>query len=397
MPVIAPRHAIAAVYAGLFFGIGVFVPFFPVWLQHRGFDAAMIALALAIPQVVRLVTMPLGGLLADHSGRPRATLIGYSLGTALCFVFIALAPGATFILVALGVVAAFWQPSLPVLDAYAVARRREGLVDYGRVRLWGSMAFIGGNLVAGGLLAGLAGPVSHDAVIWLIVAGSVAAALAASALREASPLPRPAKAPADRRPRRAFGGLAPVLLVGMVAAALVQSSHAALYAFASIEWHSKGLSDGTIGLLWSLGVLAEVVLFHFGTRVTHHLGPERLLLLGGLAGLLRFAAMALDPPLLLLLLLQPLHALTFGCTYLGTVELVARHAPPGRGASVQGIAACATAIAMAGATLVSGPLWQSFGAQTFLVSAGLATAGALLALACASMRADQPHSAGSGG
>lgn len=392
MPLIAPRHAIAAVYAGLFFGIGVFMPFFPVWLEGRGFDAAMIALALAVPQVVRLVTMPLGGLLADRSGRPRATLIGYACATALCFAGIAFAPNTTFILIGLGLAATFWQPSLPVLDAYAVARRREGLIDYGRVRLWGSMAFIGGNLIAGGLLGGLfVGPVPVDTVIWLIVGASVAAALAAATLQEV----RPVHHVGAVRPGFLLKGLAPVLLVGLAAAALVQGSHAVLYAFASIMWHGKGLSDTVIGLLWSLGVLAEVVLFHYGTPVTRRLGPAKLLLIGGLAGVLRFGAMALDPPLLLLLLLQPLHALTFGCTYLGTVELVARHAPPGRGASVQALAAWATAIAMAGATFAAGPLWQAFGPGAFLASAGLAALGTALALAAGWTR--QPQSSGSGG
>ncbi|WP_371346667.1 MFS transporter [Ancylobacter sp. IITR112] len=396
MPLIAPRHAISAAYAGLFFGIGVFMPFFPVWLEGRGFDAAMIALALAVPQVVRLVTMPLGGLLADRSGRPRATLIIYAAATALCFAGIAFAPSASFILIGLGLAAVFWQPSLPVLDAYAVARRREGLIDYGRVRLWGSMAFIGGNLLAGGLLGGaFLVAVPPDTVIWLIVAASVAAALAAATLREVRPAPHemPPGGPA-RRPS-ALKGLAPVLFVGMAAAALVQSAHAVLYAFASLMWQGKGLSSTLIGLLWSLGVLAEVVLFHYGTRVTRRLGPEKLLLIGGLAGVLRFSVMAMDPPLLFLLLLQPLHALTFGCTYLGAVELVARHAPPGRGASVQALAAWATAIAMAGATLVAGSLWQGFGPGAFVASAGLALAGTGLALLAGRLR--QPQSAGSGG
>ncbi|WP_018391376.1 MFS transporter [Ancylobacter sp. FA202] len=392
MPLIAPRHAIAAVYAGLFFGIGVFMPFFPVWLEGRGFDASMIALALAVPQVVRLVTMPLGGLLADRTGRPRAALIVYAAATALCFAGIAFAPSATFILIGLGLAAVFWQPSLPVLDAYAVARRREGLIDYGRVRLWGSAAFIGGNLLAGGLLGGaFVVAVPPDTVIWLIAGASVAAALAAATLREVRPAPHE-----TARPRGfVLAGLAPVLFVGMAAAALVQGSHAVLYAFASLMWQGKGLSSTLIGLLWSLGVLAEVVLFHYGTRVTRRLGPEKLLLIGGLAGVLRFGVMALDPPLLLLLLLQPLHAFTFGCTYLGTVELVARHAPPGRGASVQALAAWATAIAMAGATLAAGPLWQAYGPAAFLASSGLAGLGTLGALLAGRLR--QPHSAGSGG
>ncbi len=191
MPILAPRHAIAAVYAGLFFGIGVYMPFFPVWLAGRGFDPALIAFALALPMSVRLFTTPLGGILADRSGRPRATLVLYALMTALCFAGIALAPSALLILVGLGLAASFWQPSLPVLDAYAVARRAEGVLDYGRVRLWGSLSFIGGNLLAGLLLGGtFFAALPHDTVIWLIVAGSVGAAAAALLLDEAKPAPR---------------------------------------------------------------------------------------------------------------------------------------------------------------------------------------------------------------
>lgn len=394
MPILAPRHAIAAVYAGLFFGIGVYMPFFPVWLAGRGFDPALIAFALALPMSVRLFTTPLGGILADRSGRPRATLVLYALATALCFAGIALAPNAVLILVGLGLAASFWQPSLPVLDAYAVARRAEGVLDYGRVRLWGSLSFIGGNLLAGLLLGGsFFAALPHDTVIWLIVAGSVGAAAAALLLDEAKPAPR-----AERQTSgRGLAGLPPILLVGIGAAALIQASHAVLYTFASIHWHGEGLSDTTIGLLWALGVIAEVVLFHSGTRVTRRLGAERLLLIGGLAGLLRFGAMAFDPPPLLLLLLQPLHAATFGCTYLGTVELVARHAPAGKGASAQAMAAWATAIAMTAATLAAGPLWQAFGALSFLASAALAGAGAVLAVVAGLMRTAQPQSAGSGG
>lgn len=399
MPILAPRHAIAAVYAGLFFGIGVYMPFFPVWLAGRGFDPAMIAFALALPMSVRLFTTPLGGILADRSGRPRATLVLYALMTALCFAGIALAPSALLILVGLGLAASFWQPSLPVLDAYAVARRAEGVLDYGRVRLWGSLSFIGGNLLAGLLLGGtFFAAMPHDTVIWLIVGGSVGAAAAALLLDEAKPAPRAERrTPGRGLAGRAFAGFPPVLLVGIGAAALIQASHAVLYAFASIRWHGEGLSDAVIGLLWALGVIAEVVLFHSGTRVTRRLGAERLLLLGGLAGLLRFAAMAFDPPPLLLLALQPLHAATFGCTYLGTVELVARHAPAGKGASVQAMAAWATAIAMTAATLAAGPLWQAFGALSFLASAALAGAGAVLAVLAGLMRTAQPQSAGSGG
>lgn len=384
MPVLAPRHAIAAVYAGLFFGIGVYMPFFPVWLAGRGFDASWIAFTLAVPLMARLVTMPLGGLIADRSGRPRATLVVYGIATALCFVGVALAPNTLTLLIALALATCFWQPSLPIVDAYAVSRRGEGRLDYGKVRLWGSLAFIGGNL-AGGLLLG---SLPHDAVIWFIVGGAVVTAFAATTLEETKLAPR-------THASRAKAKLSAILVIGIAGAALVQGSHATLYTFASIHWHALGLSDAMIGMMWSIGVLAEVALFRVATRVTMRIGPERLLMLGGIAGLVRFAAMSLNPPLALLIPLQMLHGMTFGCTYLGTVELVARYAPAGRGAGTQALAAWATAIAMTGATLAAGPLWTTFGAMTFLFSSALAGCGATLALVAALMA--QPQSEGSGG
>ena len=375
MPVLAPRHAIATAYAGLFFGIGVYLPFFPVWLEGRGFDASMIAFTLAVPFAVRLFTMPLGGLVADRSGRPRATLVAYALATAAAFTGVALAPNVALMLLALGIAASFWQPSLPVLDAYAVVRRAEGLVDYGRVRLWGSLAFIAGNFAAGFLLGGL----PADAIVWFIVVGSLIAAGAALTLDELRLPPRDASA--HRLPRIPL-----VLALAIAAAALVQGSHATLYTFASLHWRAIGLSDSAIGLMWATGVIAEVVLFRFGTGLTRRLGADRLLLIGGLAGVLRFGAMAFDPPVALVLPLQLLHAATFGCTYLGTVEMVARHAPPGRGAAVQALAAWVTTIAMALATVAAGPLWQHFNCGAFFVSAGFAATGALLAFIVALRR-----------
>ncbi|MCS0504149.1 MFS transporter [Ancylobacter mangrovi] len=390
MPAVAPRHSIAVVYAGLFFGIGVYLPFFPVWLAGRDFSASMIGFALAVPMAVRLATMPLGGLLADRTGRPRATLIGYALATACCFVGVVLAPDAALMLVALGLAASFWQPSLPVLDAYTVARRAEGLVDYGRVRLWGSLSFIAGNLASGLVLRVF----PADALIWMIVAGSLVAAFAAYALQpDARPLPEPARPRGEASTR---ARLPRALRIGIAAAALVQGSHALLYAFGSIQWREAGLSDTAIGGLWAVGVLAEVVLFRSGTRITALIGAERLLLAGGLAGLARFGAMALDPPVVLLPILQVLHAGTFGCTYLGTVELVARLAPAGRGAATQAMAAWAVAIVMTGATLASGPLWQALGPLAFAASALMAGGGAVLALLAYADR-PQPQSAGSGG
>ena len=51
-----------------------------------------------------------------------------------------------------------------------------------------------------------------------------------------------------------------------MAAALIQGSHAAYYAFASINWQAQGLGGLTIAGLWVLGVLAEIVVFALSPR-----------------------------------------------------------------------------------------------------------------------------------
>ncbi|MBS7536257.1 MFS transporter [Ancylobacter sonchi] len=375
---IAQRHIIASVYVGLFFGIGIYLPFFPVWLAGRGYDAAFIAVALSVPLLARLCTQPLGGLVADRTGRPRLTVILYSLASALCFLAVLAAPGPWTMLAALGLASVFWQPTLPVLDAYTVARRRAIGLDYGRTRLWGSVSFIGGSIAGGAMLGAFPG----DGVLWLIVAGCLACALLALPLEEAA-------TPGTRR--ETVGGRIPaVLLVGLGAAALVQGSHGVLYAFSSLHWQAKGLSGGAIGALWAVGVAAEVALFHVGTRLTRRLGPPLLIALGGACAVIRFAAMGLDPPAALLPLLQMLHAGTFACTYLGMVELVARHAPAGRGASLQALATWGVTIGVALCTLVAGPLWGRIGAGTFFLSAGLGAAGVLLALITHRLREREP-------
>src|SRR5262249_8055562 len=115
----------------------------------------------------------------------------------------------------------------------------------------------------------------------------------------------------------------PVFLAVTGAASLVQASHAVYYGFSTLEW-SASLDGTAIGALWALGVVAEIVLFAVSGRLPRSIGPLTLLAWGAGGGVLRWGAMALDPPLALLPLLQCLHALSFGATHLGAVQFLSR-------------------------------------------------------------------------
>ncbi|BAF88209.1 putative proton/sugar symporter [Azorhizobium caulinodans ORS 571] len=378
------RLALPAAYAGLFFALGVYMPFFPLWLGERGLSPGEIGTALAVPLTTRLLATPILGWLSDRIGKPRAVLLLLAALTLLVMSALVLASGAVAIFLILGLAAMAWNPSFPLLDAYASRQARAKRVDYGRSRMWGSASFILANLL-GGWLVGAAGA---GVTVPLMLAGHAAFLLTLVMLPE---MPRP---PAAAGLHVSVPRARTALVIGILAAASVQASHAVLYAFGSVTWQKQGLSLGTIGMLWALGVVSEIVLFHFGTRVLRRLPPALLLAIGGAAAMVRFGAMTFDLPLALLLPLQLLHGATFGATYLGLVELVARAVPEHRAATVQSLAGWTVSLAMAAASVASGPLFQAFGANAFYLSVALGAVGLVAALASAAL---QPQRSGVGG
>ncbi len=259
------RRSLAGAFGALFLAIGVYMPFFPVFLAARGLSPEVIGIAIAIPTLVKLMVLPPAGWLWDRIDRPRAMLAAIGLGAAAGFALVGFAPGTVAILAAVAISALFWSPSFALIDAFAVRLQRVRAVDYGRARLWGSVSFVVGNLLAGAALDILPGA----SIVWLIATPFLLFSLTAwllPVLPAAAPAPTDATDAPDRAPAR--------LVLGIVAVAIVDASHALYYVFASVQWTAAGMSAGLIGFLWSLGVIAEIVLFLYAApavrRITAH-------------------------------------------------------------------------------------------------------------------------------
>lgn len=372
--------ATAAAYITLCAAIGVQMPFFPLFLTARGLGPEAVGLAIAMPMAIRLFAMPLAGILSDKSGAPRALLAVLGLTSAAAFALVGLVEGTTAILLAVGLAAVVWSPAFALLESYALQLAKRRAVDYGRSRLWGSAAFVAANLGVGYLLD-FASP---GAIIWLIVGPCLSFALAVRFLPVLAHPEHEARLPAMRHPR--------ILLLGIAAAAFVQASHALLYGFSSLQWSAKGLTPGVIGVLWSLGTIAEIVLFFAGTKLVRKIPALRLIALGGFAATLRFGVFALDPPATSIAFLQLLHAFSFGATHLGLMALIADHVPAHRAGRTQTYASAVLGVVMAAGTIAAGSLYVRWGAAAYGWFAALAAIGGLLTL----FGRAQPHKAGAG-
>jgi PPP family 3-phenylpropionic acid transporter len=363
----------AAFYGALFLTLGVYLPFWPVFLKSRGLDAAEIGLLFALLFWTKVVTTPAIAQIADRSGRAKATLVITAALSLLFFTGLIGAQGFWPILLIMLPAAACHQALNPIADSQTMTAVRERGLDYGRIRLWGSLTFILGTLGAGRLLTGR----EADLLLWLILAALGVTVLAALALPD-----RRARAPAPEagRPRLlALLGQRRFLLF-LAAASLLQASHAVYYAFSALHWKAAGLSETTIGWLWAEGVVAEILLFAVSGAVIARLGPPALLVLAGLGGVVRWCVLGASVALPAIAAVQLLHALTFGAAYLGAMHFIARAAPPGLSATAQSLyAAVSGGIAMGLAMLLSGALYAEFAGGAFFFMAGLSAGGLLLA------------------
>jgi len=164
-------------YAAYFFFGGVQLPFFPLWLEDRGLDARSIGLVIAAPSIVRIFATPIIAHQADRYQALKSTLVIASIVGMLAMSVVGVVEGTIAIFIAFIFAMAALSPMLSLSDAYALTGLSARGRAYGPVRLWGSVAFIAGN-VGAGLILEIMAP-GH--LIWLIVSALVVVVIAARA------------------------------------------------------------------------------------------------------------------------------------------------------------------------------------------------------------------------
>ncbi|MFN4087759.1 MAG: MFS transporter [Alphaproteobacteria bacterium] len=365
---------ISLYYAMLFGMVGIVQPYFPVWLQSRGLDATEIGLVMAAIMWVRVVSNPVAAGFADRLGQRKRVVTVLALGGALTGLFFPFAFGFWAVLAVAVLHTAIQAPVMPLGDNLILLTARERGLDYGRMRLWGSVAFIVTSVAIGAMLAGA----GEGLIIWTIVA-CLFGVFVATALLPNRPTP-----PARRgsRPVAALLRTTPFLFF-VLCGGLNMASHAVLNAFATIHWRAAGISEGVIGLLWAIGVIAEIVVFAYGRHLLGRLGIAGMMALGAGAGVVRWTGLAFTSDPLALLFFQSLHAFTFGAMHLGAMAFIQQAVPVRLSATAQALyASISMGVAVGLTTMASGLLYETLAAGAFLVMTllSLASLGANLAL-----------------
>lgn len=371
LPCSYPRLRIAIYYSCMFGMVGIFQPFFPLWLAEHGLTAAQIGLLLSLNSVMRAVGNPIFARFADTREDRKQLVWILCLGGIVTACFMVPAYGFWPVLLLTLLHVAIQAPVNPLGENLILLNLRVRNLDYGRLRAWGSVAFIVTSLAGGVFLEGR----SADWVMYLFIASLGAIFLAAVAL----PAVRATPAQRGRPPFRSLLSNRFFLLF-LGCAALNMASHAVLTGFSTLHWKSAGHSEGLIGFLWAIGVVSEIALFAWAKPILARIGIPGMLILGAAAGVVRWTGTGAGSELWLLVPMQILHGVTFGATHLGGMTLIQRHIAPGMSASAQALYSSLGMGAAMGLTMaLSGWLYEALGGEAFWVMAALSFGSLCLA------------------
>ncbi|MDE1230933.1 3-phenylpropionate MFS transporter [Vibrio aestuarianus] len=356
----SPHGWISQYFIGFFFAYGVYLPFWALWFENQGVSATDIGLLIGIGFATRCV--------ANLVITPRIHKVEHLLPTlrwlslaALLFIGFHFFTGGSFWLMALATVLfnLCCGPAIPLSDAMANYYARLQMLDYGRTRLWGSVAFIGGSTVVGLLVASY----GTDMILYTALAGIFVSLLLS--LRNPNPMPVTVSEEHAERPKlsqllREWPVIKFLLLV-----ALIQGSHAAYYSFSSIYWKSAGHSEELIGYLWSLGVVAEVAVFALSKRLFSGWSLRALFVAAAIGVIARWGLMASTTAIVALAAIQLLHGVTFAMAHIAAIQYI-QHAPQNKMVALQALYnAIPLGAFIALMTTLSGWGYENWGANVF--------------------------------
>jgi MFS transporter, PPP family, 3-phenylpropionic acid transporter len=369
------RMWIALYYFSFFGALGIFLPYFSLWLVAHGFSPSQATRVLSLIPLMSLFAPPLAGLVAD-ARRLRGWLLRLlTLATFLAFLGFFRAHALVEVYAATALFALFRAPLTSLIDATTLSHVRHHGSSYGRIRLWGSLGFLVAAAGAGAL-------VERDGVGVIVAVAAWALGIGA-AVSFALPAPPPVE-------RKGVVGAWLHLLgdvdwwIFFVAAGLGQMATAAYDSGFSLHLQRLGFGGRFIGAAWATGVAAEIALLAGSGAILARVSAPRLFTLSLATAALRWTLLARVVSPVAILCLQPLHGVTFGLFWVSGVTLVRDrgHAAP---TAAQGLFSAAIGLGSLVGMNLAGRLLELGGGQLLYGAAGgcaaLATVGGWLYVA----------------
>lgn len=308
---------LAGFYFAYFAFVAAYSSYWGLYLQSLGFAAAQIGTLMAVQQITRIVAPTFWGAVSDRIGRPDRVIKFTTALAAMAFAMVFLDSGFIWLMTVMFIAGFFWSGSLPLIEVTALRELGGAIGQYGRIRLWGSIGFIFVGSGVGVLLDYIDISRLPRLILLLMLVLLVFAWLA----------PRGA-APGHGEEQGSIAVILhqPRVVVFLAACFLMTLAHGPLYVFFSIYLVDHGYSKTSVGLLWSIGVVVEILVFLNFARIQQRFSVQQIFLFCFAMAVLRFLLIAWGVRwFAVVFFAQILHALTFGAFHVVAMGFVHRY------------------------------------------------------------------------
>jgi PPP family 3-phenylpropionic acid transporter len=297
--------------------LGAVVPYMAVNLSAAGALGSQVAVALMAFPIGMLAAGPIWAAMADRSGRPEGVLRAATAASALGALLIAASPGWWGMALGFALFAVGRAPQIPLVDVLVVRTLGPAREHYGKVRLWGSVAFL--------LIAWACGPLSDlwaRAPLYLGVVMAIGTAAVTWRLPPVRPEPTPELLPALKRLTRHR------LLMPLLVATVLHGVTLGVYNLMfSLHIEGVGMSGTVLGNALAFGVAIEITVMAFSPAMFRRLGLMAPLVIGIASGAPRWWLTAVTDDPAVMVLVQGLHGIGFGAWWMASVAVFTEHAP----------------------------------------------------------------------
>ncbi|MBF4520401.1 MFS transporter [Acinetobacter towneri] len=348
--------------------VGTFLPFWSLYLEDQGFNYQEIGVLSSIAILTRFFAPFIWGWIADKSGKRMLLVRIATWMESFIWLLIFIVPNSFQSIALLMLIFSFFQNAILAqfegVTLFWLGDKRAEL--YGKVRKWGSVGFIVGVFGIGAILEII--PISMLPMLLLSI--SLLAFLWSFSIREPSAAPTSQKQLEPLMPilKR------PVVYSFFMIELVLLFSHAPFYSFYSNFLHQAGFSTTQIGLLWSVGVIAEIIMFAYATWFLQ-LWSWRVLVafcLGVTA--LRWVMVGLFPSTFIVqFLAQSIHAFSFGLFHIIAMRVIFQNFSAGQQGRGQALYSTMWGLGVALGSILAGHYWDLLSGEMIFIFAGLST------------------------
>ena len=348
--------------------VGTFMPFWSLYLEDQGFNYQEIGLLSSIAVVTRFFAPFIWGWVADKSGK-RMLLVRIATWMEACiWLLIFIIPNSFQSVALLMLIFSFFQNAILAqfegVTLFWLAEKRAEL--YGKVRKWGSVGFIVGVFGIGALLEVI--PISMLPVLLLCIA--FLAFIWSFTIKE------PAQAPASQKQLEPLWPIlkCPVVACFFIIELIMLFSHAPFYSFYSNYLQQAGYSTTQIGLLWSVGVIAEIMMFAYASLFFNRYSWRILVSICLILTSCRWMITGSFPENFnVQFLAQCIHAFSFGLFHLIAMRIIFQHFSAGQQGRGQALYSTMWGLGVASGSILAGNYWDIYSGETMFIVAGCVT------------------------